>query len=130
MTTEIALTLIIILAALVLFATEKLRVDLVALLVLLSVGLTRLVDPEEIFDGFANPAVITVWAVYIVSGGLFKTGVADAMGKGILRLAGDREPRLIATIMVTCGVVSAYMTETTACDVMELDVGIWTSSKG
>jgi di/tricarboxylate transporter len=109
MTTEIALTLTIILAALVLFATEKLRVDLVALLVLLSVALLRLIDPEEVFAGFANPAVITVWAVYMVSGGLFKTGVADAMGRGILRLAGDREPRLIATIMATCGVISAFM---------------------
>jgi di/tricarboxylate transporter len=109
MTTEIALTLAIILGALVLFATEKLRVDLVALLVLLAVGLTGLIDPERIFDGFANPAVITVWAVYIVSGGLFKTGVADAMGRGILRLGGDKEPRLIATIMVTCGVISAFM---------------------
>ncbi|MGD9406302.1 MAG: SLC13 family permease [Anaerolineae bacterium] len=109
MTTEIALTLMIIVAALALFATEKLRVDLVALLVLLSVGLLRLIEPEEIFEGFANPAVITVWAVYIVSGGLFRTGVADAMGRGILRLAGDREPRLIATIMVTCGVISAFM---------------------
>jgi di/tricarboxylate transporter len=109
MTTEIALTLTIIVAALTLFATEKLRVDLVALMVLLSVGLLRLIDPEEVFDGFANPAVITVWAVYIVSGGLFKTGVADYMGRGILRLASDREPRLIATIMVTCGVISAFM---------------------
>ena len=109
MTTEIALTLTIIVAALTLFATEKLRVDLVALLVLLSVGLLRLINPEEIFDGFANPAVITVWAVYIVSGGLFRTGVADAMGRGILRFAGNREPRLIATIMVTCGVISAFM---------------------
>ena len=109
MTTEIALTLTIIVAALVLFATEKLRVDLVALLVLLSVGLAGLVDPEQVFDGFANPAVITVWAVYIVSGGLFKTGVADAMGRTIHRLSGHREPRLIATIMVTCGVISAFM---------------------
>jgi di/tricarboxylate transporter len=109
MTNEIALTLTIIVAALALFATDKLRVDLVALLVLLSVGLLRLINPEEIFNGFANPAVITVWAVYIVSGGLFKTGIADAMGRGILRLGGDREPRLIATIMVTCGVISAFM---------------------
>jgi di/tricarboxylate transporter len=109
MTAEIAVTLAIILAALLLFATEKLRVDLVALLVLLSVGLLRLIDPAEIFAGFANPAVITVWAVYIVSGGLFKTGVADAVGRGILRLGGDREPRLIATIMATCGVISAFM---------------------
>ena len=109
MTTDIALTLAIIVAALTLFATEKLRVDLVALLVLLSVGLLGLISPEKVFDGFANSAVITVWAVYMVSGGLFKTGVADALGRGILRLAGDKEPRLIATIMVTCGVISAFM---------------------
>jgi di/tricarboxylate transporter len=109
MTTEIALTLTIIVAALTLFATEKLRVDLVALMVLLSVGLLRLINPERVFDGFANSAVVTVWAVYIVSGGLFKTGVADALGQGILRLAGKREPSLIATIMVTCGVISAFM---------------------
>jgi di/tricarboxylate transporter len=109
MTTDIALTLSIIVAALTLFATEKLRVDLVALLVLLAVGLLRLVNPDEIFDGFSNTAVITVWAVYMVSGGLFKTGVADAMGRGILRLAGDGEPRLIGIIMVTCGVISAFM---------------------
>jgi di/tricarboxylate transporter len=109
MTFQIALTLAIILAALALFATEKLRVDLVALLVLVAVGVLRLVDPEHVFDGFANSAVITVWAVYIVSGGLFKTGVADAMGRAIQGLAGGREPRLIATIMVTCGVISAFM---------------------
>ena len=88
MTTEIALTLGIIVAALALFATEKLRVDLVALLVLVSVALFRLISPERVFDGFANSAVITVWAVYIVSGGLFKTGVADFIGRGIVRLGG------------------------------------------
>ena len=109
MTTEIALTLTIIVAALVLFATEKLRVDLVALLVLLAVGLLRLIDPAEVFDGFSNSAVITVWAVYIVSGGLFKTGVADTLGRTIHSVSGDKEPRLIATIMVTCGVISAFM---------------------
>jgi di/tricarboxylate transporter len=108
-TTDIGLTLAIIVAALVLFATEKLRVDLVALLVLLAVGLFRLIDPDDVFDGFSNSAVITVWAVYIVSGGLFKTGVADTLGRSIQRLSGDKEPRLIATIMVTCGVISAFM---------------------
>ena len=76
MTPDIALTLLIILAALVLFATEKLRVDVVAMLVLISVGVLGLIPREELFFGFANSAVITVWAVYMVSGGLFKTGVA------------------------------------------------------
>jgi len=109
MNTDIALTLAIILMALILFATEKLRVDLVALLVLLAVSITGLVSKEQVFLGFANSAVITIWAVYIVSGGLFKTGVADKLGSFILRLSGSSEPRLIVVIMLTCGFMSAFM---------------------
>jgi di/tricarboxylate transporter len=108
-TTEIALTLAIIMMAMVLFVTEKLRVDLVALLVLLAVSITGLVSKEEVFLGFANSAVITIWAVYIVSGGLFKTGVADKLGSIILRLSGPSEARLITVIMLTCGIMSAFM---------------------
>lgn len=109
MTPQIAFTLIIITIAVILFATEKLRVDVIALLVLLTLALTGLVSPQEAFAGFASPAVITVWAVYVVSGGLFKTGVADILGKQIIRLAGDSEPRLIAVIMLACGTMSAFM---------------------
>ena len=109
MTTEIALTLGIIVCALIIFGTEKFRVDVVALLVLLTVGLTGLISPKEVFAGFSNSAVITVWAVYIVSGGLFKTGVADILGKFIYRLSGGSEVRLIAVIMLTCGIMSAFM---------------------
>ncbi|UCD98550.1 MAG: SLC13 family permease [Chloroflexota bacterium] len=118
MTTEIALTLGIILAAIVLFATERLRVDLVALLVLLAVSITGLVNKDDVFLGFANSAVITIWAVYIVSGGLFKTGVADKLGSLILHLAGASEPRLIAVIMITCGIMSAFMNNVGAVAVL------------
>jgi di/tricarboxylate transporter len=107
-TQDIALTLAIILMAIILFATEKLRVDLVALLVLLAVSITGLVSKEQVFLGFANSAVITIWAVYIVSGGLFKTGVADKLGSFILRLSGSSEARLIIVIMLTCGVMSLH----------------------
>lgn len=109
MTVDIALTLLIILAALVLFATEKLRVDVVAMLVLISVGLLGLIPRDKLFFGFSNSAVITVWAVYMVSGGMFKTGVADAMGKALLKVAGNGEKGLIATIMLTVGLISAFM---------------------
>ena len=109
MTFQIALTLFIIVAAVVLFATEKLRVDVIAMLVLLTLALTGLVTPEQAFSGFASPAVITVWAVYIVSGALFKTGIPDMIGERIARAAGNNEPRLIAIIMLTCGTMSAFM---------------------
>jgi len=109
MTFDIALTFAIVGGAVVLFATEKLRVDVVAMLVLLTVALTGLVTPAEAFAGFSNPAVITVWAVYIVSAGMLLTGVADAMGRAVLRLAGTGETRLIVVIMITCGVMSAFI---------------------
>jgi len=118
MTPDIALTLGIILIAVILFATERLRVDLVALLVLLAVSITGLVSKEEVFLGFANSAVITIWAVYIVSGGLFKTGVADILGSVILRLSGASEARLIAVIMIVCGSMSAFMNNVGAVAVL------------
>lgn len=117
-TTEIALTIAIILMAVVLFATERLRVDVVALLVLIAVSITGLVSEEQVFLGFANSAVITIWAVYIVSGGLFKTGVADKLGSLIMRLSGSSEARLIAVIMVTCGIMSAFMNNVGAVAVL------------
>lgn len=109
MTFEIGFILVVILTAIILFATEKLRVDVIAILVLLTLVLSGLVTPLEAFSGFSSPAVITVWSVYIVSAGLFKTGVADILGQRIIRLAGNREPVLIALIMLTCGVMSAFM---------------------
>lgn len=109
MTPEIALTLTIIAVAVVLFATEKLRVDVIALLVLLTLAITQLVTIEEAFAGFASPAVITVWAVYIVSGGLFRTGVADFLGEQIARFANNSEVRLVVVIMLVCGTMSAFM---------------------
>ena len=118
MTPEIALTLAIILAAIILFATEKLRVDLIALLVLLAVSITGLVSKEEVFLGFANPAVITIWAVYIVSGGLYRPGVGAAFGSIILRLSGASEARLIVVIMLVCGGMSAFMNNVGAVAVL------------
>ncbi len=130
MTLEIGLTLGIIFMALVLFATEKLRVDLIALIVLLLVSITGLVDKEQVFAGFANSAVITIWAVYIVSGGLFKTGVADALGALILRLSGASEARLIAVIMLICGIMSAFMNNVGAVAVlMPAVIGISNKTK-
>jgi len=130
MTFEIGLTLGIIVMALVLFATEKLRVDLVALIVLLLVAITGLVRKEEVFSGFANSAVITIWAVYIVSGGLFNTGVADTLGSFILRLSGAREARLIVIIMLVCGIISAFINNVGAVAVlMPAVIGISQRSK-
>ena len=109
MTAEIALTLAILVAAIVLFISERLRVDLVALLVLATLALTGLVSPAEAVSGFSNPAVVTVWAVFILSAGLSRTGVANVVGRQVLRLAGSGEVRLLVVIMLAAGVMSAFM---------------------
>jgi di/tricarboxylate transporter len=109
MTSEIALTLAILAAAVVLFVTERLRVDTVALLVLISLALTGLVTPSEALSGFSNPAVVTVWAMFVLGGGLSKTGVANLIGRQVLRLAGQGESRLVIAIMLVGGAMSAFM---------------------
>ncbi len=109
MNPQIALTLAILALAVLLFVTERLRVDLVALLVLGSLALTGLVTPTEAVSGFSNPAVITVWAVFILSGALTRTGVTNVVGRQVLRLGARSENRLLIVIMLTVGIMSAFM---------------------
>ena len=111
MTPQIALVLAILGVAVVLFVSERLRVDLVAILVLISLALTGLVTPAEALSGFSNLAVVTVWAIFILSGGLSRTGVANIIGRQVLRLAGDSEIRLMVVIMVTTSVLSGFMND-------------------
>ena len=109
MTWEIALVLGILFVALILFITEVLRMDVVALLVLGVLAVSGLVDPDEALSGFSNPAVITVWAMFILSAGLTETGVAAIIGQQVLKMAGKTEFRMIIVIMITSGVLSAFM---------------------
>ncbi len=109
MTAEIALVLAILVAALLLFVTEIIRMELVALLVLSVLALTRLVTPTEALSGFSNPAVITIWAMFILSAGLTRSGVAEMIGSRILRWVGPGEVRMIAAIMLVTGLLSAFM---------------------
>jgi len=106
---EIALVLVILAVAIVLFVSETLRMDLVALLVLCALSLTRLVTPTEAISGFSNSAVVTVWAMFILSEGLTRTGIADILGRQVMGIAGRGEISLIVVIMLTSGGLSAFM---------------------
>ncbi len=109
MSLDIALTLGIVTLTIVLFISDKLRFDLIAMLVLGTLVITDLVTPEEALSGFSNPAVVTVWAVFILSSGLSRTGVANTVGKHVIRLAGESEVRLLVVIMLTAGIMSSFM---------------------
>jgi len=109
MTLDIAIVLIILGISLILFISEVIRMDLVALLVLGALALTGLVTAEQAFDGFSNGAVITVWAMFILSEGLTRTGIADIIGRQVMKLGGRREISMILVIMITGAVLSAFM---------------------
>ena len=109
MTPDIALVFFILGISIVLLITEWIPMEVTALLVLGSVALTGLVSPAQALSGFSNPAVVTIWAVFIVSGGLTRTGVANIIGRFVLKMAGRSEVTMITVIMVTAGVMSAVM---------------------
>ena len=109
MTTEMGLVLAILFFALVLLVSEKVRMDVVALMVLGGLALSGLVTDAQALSGFSSPAVVTVWAVFILSGGLTRTGVANILGDQVFKLAGGGEARMIAVIMLTAGVMSAFL---------------------
>jgi len=104
----LVVTLILVLT-LILLVTEWLRVDLLALFVLSALALTGVVSSEKLFFGFSNHAVITIWAMYILSDGLVRTGSTEPISRMIIRLSGNIESRAIIVIMLTSGFLSAFM---------------------
>ncbi|MBA4150879.1 MAG: SLC13 family permease [Verrucomicrobia bacterium] len=99
----------IVVTALLLFAFEVVRADIVAIGVTLILLLTGTVTIDEGFSGFSNPAVITVICMFILSAGLIRTGVADYLGEMILRVGGGHPALLTLSVMSTVGVMSAFM---------------------
>ncbi|MGB5748754.1 MAG: SLC13 family permease [Desulfobacterales bacterium] len=109
MTPDVVLVFSILAVSVLFLVTEWVPMEVTALLSLGAVALTGLVSPVQALSGFSNPAVVTVWAVFILSGGLTLTGVANVIGRFVLRLAGTSESRMIIVIMLTSGVMSAIM---------------------
>lgn len=111
MTLPILIVLGILIAAVVLFVTEAVRVDLVALMVMLSLALTGILSSEQAIAGFSNEAVVTIASVLVLSAGLMRTGVAHLIGRRVLRFAGRRPSRLIPVLMLTVGLLSGVMND-------------------
>ena len=109
MTTDMLVVFTILATAVVFLVTEWIPMEVTALLALGAVALTGLIEPAEALAGFSNPAVVTVWAVFILSGGLTRTGVANMIGRLVLRLSGRSEALLVVVIMTCAGAMSAIM---------------------
>ncbi len=88
---------------------EWIRADLIALLVIVVIGITRLMPVEQLFDGFAGNAVISLLGVMIMGAGLDRTGVLNKAASFLLRLSGGIETRLQVLINAMVGSLSAIM---------------------
>jgi di/tricarboxylate transporter len=108
MTPEILITLIILGFAILLFISEKLRSDLIALMVMLALVIGGILSPLQAVAGFSSPVVIVSWSMFILSAGLVRTGVATGISEFMLRFTRKGEGRLTAVIMLAGGFISGY----------------------
>jgi di/tricarboxylate transporter len=108
----------LILVALVLFASEKVRADMVAIGVTLALMISGILTVEEGFLGFASPAVITVIAMFVLSAALVRTGVADSLANAILATGTRSLPLLTLMIMLLVGSMSAFMNNIAAVAIL------------
>ncbi len=116
LTPEMMVVLAILVVTVTLFITEVFRIDLTAILTMVSLGLLsqlpglgNLADTSRLFDGFASNAVISIIAVMIIGAGLDKTGLMSKVAGYILKLGGTKETHIIPIISGSVGIISSFM---------------------
>jgi di/tricarboxylate transporter len=118
METQLIITFVILIIALVLFLTEKLPADVVALLVAVSLGVTGVLTPDETFSGFSRTAVITIVAIFVLTEALQRTGVTEQVGKILQKVGGQSELRLVLAVMIAGAFLSLFMNNIAAAAVL------------
>lgn len=118
MDTQLIITFAILLTALILFLTDKLPADFVALLVVVALGLGGILTTEEAFSGFNRSAVITIIAIFVLAEALQRTGVTEQVGNILLKVGGKTEFRLVTVVMIAGAFLSLFMNNIAAAAVL------------
>ena len=109
LTTDMILVMCMIGVAVFLFVVEWVRVDVVAILMMVILPLLHLVTPKEAFVGMSSNAVISIIAVIIIGAGLDRTGIINKLVTPVMAVAGKSASRIIIAISLTVGVISSFM---------------------
>ena len=112
------LFLLILVAAIVLFMTEWIRTDVVAVMIVIALYVARVLDPKEALSGFSSEPAIVVAGIFVLSASLHVTGLSDTIGNWIGRLAGNSLTRAIAVIMPSVALLSAFTHHVTTTAMM------------
>lgn len=114
MTADAAYVFAVLLVTIVLFLSDRIRLDIVAVLAVLALMLGGQLTTNEALAGFGDPVVVLIAGLFVVGEGLFRTGIAHAMGTKLTQVAGSSETRLLAMMMATVALLSAVMSSTGA----------------
>ncbi|EEK7890124.1 SLC13 family permease [Salmonella enterica] len=109
---ELIWVLSLLVIAVVLFATGKVRMDAVALFVIVAFVLSGTLTLPEAFSGFSDPNVILIAALFIIGDGLVRTGVATVVGTWLVKMAGSSEIKMLVLLMITVAGLGAFMSST------------------
>ena len=112
MTGETLFVFLLLAATIVLFASELLRLDVVAVLVVLVLMVSQVLSPTEALAGFGDPLVLLIAGLFVVGEGLFRTGVAFRISTWVTEVAGTSGTRLLVMLMLVVAGLSAFMSST------------------
>lgn len=109
LTFDMAIVFAIILLSIALFVVEIVRVDVTAILVLVLLGITQILPPEQLFSGFSSDAVVSIIGVMIMVQGLERSGAMQGLSRWILKLGHDKEGRLQVLLIIIGGSLAGFM---------------------
>lgn len=111
--TPIELTLLFLLLALVLFATERIPVDIIGIILVIALTLSGVLTANEAVAGFGDNIILTIGGLFVLTAGLVKTGIVDNIGRKIYGIAGSNELFLTMSIMVVAAISASVLKNTT-----------------
>lgn len=124
----ITITLLLLLVAVALFATEKIPVDIVGILLVIGLVMTRVLTIEQGVAGFGDSIIITIGGLFVLTGGLIKTGIVDLIGRRLYRIAGNNE-FLLTSLIMGIAAFSASVLKNTTTTAMYLPVVMGLSNR-
>jgi di/tricarboxylate transporter len=118
MSHDAIITFAILAVSIVLFMSDRLAVDLVALMVVVALGLTGVLTPHETFSGFSRSAIIIIVSILILADGLERTGISEQVGNLLLKVAGKGEAHLVFAVSLAGAFLSLFMNNIAAASVL------------
>ncbi|PJG85000.1 SLC13 family permease [Conservatibacter flavescens] len=109
---DLLLVLLFLVGAIILFVSNKIRMDVVALLVILAFSLSGILTVEEVFAGFSDPNIILIALLFIVGEGLVRTGIAYQVSEWLMKAAKNSETKVLILLMLAVASLGAFMSST------------------